>query len=81
MIQESDHIYFIGICGTAMASCAGALKSRGFRVSGSDANVYPPMSTFLTQAGIHVHEGFDPAHFEDAPDWIVIGNAMSRGES
>jgi UDP-N-acetylmuramate: L-alanyl-gamma-D-glutamyl-meso-diaminopimelate ligase len=79
VIQEGDHIYFIGICGTAMASCAGALKSRGFRVSGSDANVYPPMSTFLSQAGIKVHEGYDPNHFGEQPDWIVIGNAMSRG--
>ncbi len=79
VIQEGDHIYFIGICGTAMASCAGALKSRGYRVSGSDANVYPPMSTFLSQAGIKVHEGFDPAHLDERPDCIVIGNAMSRG--
>ena len=79
VIQEGDHLYFIGICGTAMASVAGALKSRGFRVTGSDANVYPPMSTFFAQAGIRVHEGYDPDHFSEKPDWIVIGNAMSRG--
>jgi UDP-N-acetylmuramate: L-alanyl-gamma-D-glutamyl-meso-diaminopimelate ligase len=79
VIQEGDHIYFIGICGTAMASCAGALKSQGYRVSGSDANVYPPMSTFLAQAGVRVHEGFDPKNLEEKPDWIVIGNALSRG--
>jgi UDP-N-acetylmuramate: L-alanyl-gamma-D-glutamyl-meso-diaminopimelate ligase len=79
VIQKGDHIYFIGICGTAMASCAGALKSRGFRVSGSDANVYPPMSTFLAQAGIQVHEGYEAGHLDEKPDWIVIGNALSRG--
>ncbi len=79
VIQEGNHVYFIGICGTAMASCAGALKSRGYKVSGSDANVYPPMSTFLEQQGIELHEGFDPERFEHPPDLIVIGNALSRG--
>ena len=62
-----------------MASTAAALKSQGYRISGSDANVYPPMSTFLAQAGIQVHEGFDPAHLDERPDCIVIGNALSRG--
>ena len=62
-----------------MASCAGALKSQGYRVSGSDANVYPPMSTFLAQAGVRVHEGYNPKNLEEKPDWIVIGNALSRG--
>ena len=62
-----------------MASTAAALKSQGYRISGSDANVYPPMSNFLDQAGIQVHEGFDPAHLDEKPDCIVIGNALSRG--
>lgn len=62
-----------------MASCAGALKSQGYRVSGSDANVYPPMSTFLDQAGVKVHQGFSPNNLEEKPDWIVVGNALSRG--
>ena len=79
MVQDGDHIYFVGICGTAMASTAAALKSQGYSISGSDANVYPPMSTFLAQAGIQVHEGFDPGHLREKPDWIVIGNALSRG--
>ena len=62
-----------------MASCAAAMKERGYHVSGSDENVYPPMSTFLAEQGIDIHHGYDPAHLTEAPDWVVIGNAISRG--
>jgi UDP-N-acetylmuramate: L-alanyl-gamma-D-glutamyl-meso-diaminopimelate ligase len=63
-----------------MASLAGMLKARGFDVEGSDQGVYPPMSTFLRDLGVRVHEGFDEAHVRDArADLVVIGNALSRG--
>jgi UDP-N-acetylmuramate: L-alanyl-gamma-D-glutamyl-meso-diaminopimelate ligase len=69
----------IAICGTGMAALAGMLKQRGHTVTGSDANVYPPMSTFLEALGIQVHQGFDPAHLQPHPDVVIVGNAMSRG--
>ncbi len=74
-----DSIHFIGICGTAMASVAAALQARGLRVTGSDQNVYPPMSTFLESRGIEVMSGYAEAHLDHRPDLVVIGNAMSRG--
>lgn len=73
------HIHILGVCGTFMGSLAQLAKDLGHRVTGSDANVYPPMSTQLEQAGIELMQGFDPAHLEPAPDLVVIGNAMSRG--
>ncbi|MDG1694135.1 MAG: UDP-N-acetylmuramate:L-alanyl-gamma-D-glutamyl-meso-diaminopimelate ligase [Porticoccaceae bacterium] len=72
-------LHFLGICGTFMGSLAQLAKSAGHQVSGSDANVYPPMSTQLQQAGIDLIEGFDPAQLNPAPDLIVVGNALSRG--
>jgi len=73
------HIHILGICGTFMGSLAQLAKSAGHRVSGCDANVYPPMSTQLEQAGITLIEGFDPRQLEPAPDLIIVGNALSRG--
>ncbi|MFA5631632.1 MAG: UDP-N-acetylmuramate:L-alanyl-gamma-D-glutamyl-meso-diaminopimelate ligase [Porticoccaceae bacterium] len=73
------HIHILGICGTFMGSLAQLAKAAGHRVSGCDANVYPPMSTQLANAGIELIEGFDPAQLEPAPDLVVVGNAMSRG--
>ena len=73
------HLHFLGICGTFMGSLAQLAKSAGHRVSGCDANVYPPMSTQLQQAGIELIEGFDSAQLNPAPDLIVVGNALSRG--
>ena len=73
------HIHILGICGTFMGSLAQLAKSLGHRVTGSDANVYPPMSTQLESAGIELIEGFDPAQLDPLPDLVVIGNAMSRG--
>jgi UDP-N-acetylmuramate: L-alanyl-gamma-D-glutamyl-meso-diaminopimelate ligase len=78
-MNNRDHIHLIGICGTAMASLAGMLKQRGFRVTGSDAAAYPPMSDFLGQLGIPVVQPFDARNLEPRPDLVVIGNAMSRG--
>ena len=73
------HIHILGICGTFMGSLALLAKQKGHRVSGSDANVYPPMSTQLGANGIDLIEGFDPQQLDPAPDLVVVGNAMSRG--
>jgi len=73
------HIYILGICGTFMGSLAVLAREAGFQVSGCDANVYPPMSTQLEKAGIHLDQGYDVKHFDAEPDLIVVGNAMSRG--
>jgi len=78
-MHEKKHIHLIGICGTAMASLAGMLKQRGFRVTGSDAAAYPPMSDFLGELGIPVAQPFDAKNLEPAPDLVVVGNAISRG--
>ncbi|MFO1447763.1 MAG: Mur ligase family protein [Opitutaceae bacterium] len=70
----------MGICGTAMGNAALLARAAGHEVVGSDTGVYPPMSTVLREAGIAVHEGYDPGRLERlAPDLVVIGNAMSRG--
>jgi UDP-N-acetylmuramate: L-alanyl-gamma-D-glutamyl-meso-diaminopimelate ligase len=78
-MNQNKHIHLIGICGTAMASLAGMLKQRGFRVTGSDAAAYPPMSDFLGELGIPVAQPFDAKNLEPRPDLVVVGNAMSRG--
>ncbi|MGB8511003.1 MAG: UDP-N-acetylmuramate:L-alanyl-gamma-D-glutamyl-meso-diaminopimelate ligase [Pyrinomonadaceae bacterium] len=73
------HYHLIGICGTAMASLAGMLQARGHKVTGSDENVYPPMSTMLAELGINVMQGYSAEHLTPAPDCIVVGNAIPRG--
>ena len=73
------HIHILGICGTFMGGLALLARERGFDVSGSDANVYPPMSDQLAAAGIDVMQGYLPEHLQPAPDMVVMGNAMSRG--
>ena len=78
-MTENKHIHLIGICGTAMASLAGMLRGRGFRVSGSDAAAYPPMSDFLASLGIPVAQPFAAENLQPAPDLVVVGNAISRG--
>ncbi|MGD0507109.1 MAG: UDP-N-acetylmuramate:L-alanyl-gamma-D-glutamyl-meso-diaminopimelate ligase [Terriglobales bacterium] len=82
-MTKPRHIHLIGICGTAMASLAGMLQERGFRVTGSDAASYPPMSTFLESLGIPVAQPFAEAnlgsHSNPRPDLVVVGNALSRG--
>jgi UDP-N-acetylmuramate: L-alanyl-gamma-D-glutamyl-meso-diaminopimelate ligase len=75
------HYHLIGICGTAMASLAGMLQARGHRVTGSDRNVYPPMSTMLAGLGIELMQDYLPSHLEPAPDCVVVGNALSRGNA
>ena len=73
------HYYLMGIGGTAMASLAGLLKAAGHEVTGSDENVYPPMSTMLESMGIAYAEGYRPENLTPRPDMIVVGNAISRG--
>ncbi len=78
------HLHILGICGTFMGSLALLAKAKGFRVSGCDANVYPPMSTQLVEQGIELLEGYRPEHLQatpehSAPDLVIVGNAMSRG--
>lgn len=73
------HIHILGVCGTFMGSLAQLAKASGHHVSGSDTNVYPPMSTQLEKAGIELIEGYDPKQFSPIPDLVVIGNALSRG--
>ncbi|HEX8140960.1 MAG TPA: UDP-N-acetylmuramate:L-alanyl-gamma-D-glutamyl-meso-diaminopimelate ligase [Pyrinomonadaceae bacterium] len=75
------HYHLIGICGTAMASLAGMLQARGHRVTGSDENVYPPMSTMLEALGIQVMQGYRAEHLTEAPDCVIIGNAIPRGNA
>ena len=77
--MEKKHIHLIGVCGTAMASLAGMLAERGFRVTGSDAAAYPPMSDFLNSLGIPVSQPFAEANLNPRPDLVVVGNAISRG--
>ena len=73
------HIHLSGICGTAMASLAGLLQLQGHRITGSDKAAYPPMSDLLAELGIPVMEPYAEANLEPAPDLVVIGNALSRG--
>jgi UDP-N-acetylmuramate: L-alanyl-gamma-D-glutamyl-meso-diaminopimelate ligase len=74
-----EHIHLIGIGGTGMASTAGLFQQTGCRVTGSDGPLYPPTSTILAEMGIHVFEGYDAAHLTPAPDLVVVGNAVRRG--
>ena len=72
-------VHLIGVCGTAMATLAALLKSKGFDVRGSDQNVYPPMSDFLVEQGITLLQGYRPEHITADLDLVVVGNAISRG--
>lgn len=77
--QAIMHIHILGICGTFMGSLAVLARQLGHQVSGSDANVYPPMSTQLEAQGIVLSEGYRAEHLTPFPDLVVVGNAMSRG--
>jgi UDP-N-acetylmuramate: L-alanyl-gamma-D-glutamyl-meso-diaminopimelate ligase len=77
--KEPQNLHFLGICGTAMGSVAAALAERGFRVTGSDENVYPPMSIFLEKKGIPLTEGYRAENIPANVDIVVIGNAIKRG--
>jgi UDP-N-acetylmuramate: L-alanyl-gamma-D-glutamyl-meso-diaminopimelate ligase len=77
--MDQQHVHIIGICGTAMASLAGLLKQRGLKVTGSDAAAYPPMSDFLAAMAIPVAQPYAETNLKPRPDWVVVGNAISRG--
>ena len=79
MFPQIKTIHFTGIGGTAMAAVAAAMKDKGFAVTGSDHNVYPPMSTFLAAKKIEVMQGYAESNLAGKPDLVVIGNAISRG--
>jgi len=76
--EHGGHVHLIAICGVGMAALAGLLQSRGYRVTGSDEGVYPPMSTFLESLGIPVSSGYDATRLDPKPDLVVVGNAVSR---
>src|SRR5438094_4543846 len=79
--EAPQSFHFLGICGTAMGSVAAALQERGFKVTGSDENVYPPMSIFLEKKGIALKEGYRAENIPADADVVVIGNAIKRGNS
>jgi UDP-N-acetylmuramate: L-alanyl-gamma-D-glutamyl-meso-diaminopimelate ligase len=79
MFSAIRSVHFVGICGTAMASTAAAMKEKGFEVTGSDQNVYPPMSAFLAGKKIEVMNGYAERNLAHKPDLVVIGNVISRG--
>ena len=78
-LSPDAHIHLIAACGTAMGSLAGMLRERGYRVTGSDASVYPPMSTDAQGPGNRPLRGPPPNTSNPAPDLVVVGNAVSRG--
>ncbi len=77
-LKKGSHIHLMGICGTAMASLAGLLKDLGFQITGSDQNVYPPMSTQLQSLGIKIMEGYKKENLTPRPDFVVVGNVISK---
>jgi UDP-N-acetylmuramate: L-alanyl-gamma-D-glutamyl-meso-diaminopimelate ligase len=79
MFSEIRSVHFVGIGGTAMAATAAAMQEKGFRVTGSDQSIYPPMSTFLAERQIQVMSGYAEPNLAHKPDLVVIGNAISRG--
>lgn len=78
-LVPGSHIHFLGICGTAMASLAGLLKDRGYKITGSDQNPYPPMSTQIENLGISIFKGYSKNHLRNRPDFVIIGNVISAG--
>ena len=76
----SEHIHILGICGTFMGGVALLARESGFSVTGSDRNVYPPMSTQLSESGIALTDGYGADQLSTAPDRVLVGNALSRGQ-
>ncbi|WP_413944723.1 UDP-N-acetylmuramate:L-alanyl-gamma-D-glutamyl-meso-diaminopimelate ligase [Bdellovibrio sp. HCB-162] len=76
-LKPGSHIHLMGICGTAMASLAGLLKDRGFKITGSDLNPYPPMSTQLESLGINIMKGYKAENLHPKPDFVIVGNVIS----
>lgn len=78
-LKPGAHIHLIGICGTAMASLAGLLKDRGFKITGSDSNPYPPMSTQLENLGVKIQTPYSRNNLSPRPDFVIVGNVISAG--
>src|SRR6267378_2674319 len=76
--QPPPRVHLVGICGTGMGSLAGLLADAGYKVTGSDESIYPPMSTMLQETGIPVLQGYRPEHLDDRPDLVVIGNVATK---
>ncbi len=76
-IKPGGHIHFMGICGTAMASLAGMLKERGYKITGSDQNPYPPMSAQLESLGLQILKGYRKENLDPVPDFVIVGNVIS----
>src|SRR5271155_507433 len=81
MFAEIKSVHFVGVGGTAMAAVAAAMRDKGFTVTGSDQNVYPPMSTFLAAKEVEIMQGYAESNLARKPDLVVIGNAISRGNA
>jgi UDP-N-acetylmuramate: L-alanyl-gamma-D-glutamyl-meso-diaminopimelate ligase len=79
MFAQIKSVHFVGVGGTAMAAVAAAMRDKGFEVTGSDQNVYPPMSTFLAAKEVEIMQGYAESNLARKPDLVVIGNAISRG--
>ena len=77
-LKKGAHVHLMGICGTAMASLAGILKELGYKVTGSDQNVYPPMSTLLEGLGIEIKKGYVKENLEPRPDLVIVGNVIRK---
>src|SRR5688572_29704784 len=78
-LEKIKHVHLSAVAGTGMGALAGMLRSRGLKVSGSDQNIYPPMSTQLAEAGIELKLGYKAENLEPKPDLVIVGNALSRG--
>lgn len=76
--EDIRTVHFMGICGTGMGSLAGMLKEKGFAITGSDTQIYPPMSTFLESLDIKINQGYSPQNLSHNPDLVIVGNVISR---
>jgi len=77
-IKPGSHIHLMGICGVAMSSLAGMLHEKGYKITGSDQNIYPPMSTLLRRLSIPVREGYSPGNLYPNPDLVIVGNVITK---
>ena len=77
-LSQVRSIHILGICGTAMGTFAGMLVAKGYEVTGSDAGVYPPMSTQLEALGIELMDGYKPENIDHHPDLVIVGNVIRR---
>ncbi len=80
-LPRNAHIHLMGICGVGMSSLAGMLKDKGYTITGSDQNTYPPISTFLESLSIQVKKGYSPSHLHPSPDLVIVGNVITRENS